>query len=520
MKQISWQELKEIIKDGDVIGLAALAVANLPAEILLAILSQHDEQQSPNNLTFVMANDINSRGLAPDLDDFVSRDMVSTVIMSILTGSPKTAQAIKNNDIKAYFLPQGVIATHYRQNNHLFPGVISKIGLNTHVDPRYSGGKVNNCTLDDLVSLITINDEEYLHYQFPNIDVAILRGTYADNRGNIYITQEAYISESYDVALNTKANNGTVIVQVKAIVDEHQQNAKDVAIPGSLVDYVYITTQDQYHRQVIQTHYLPALSGQERVDRIPESPLPFNSRKTILRRAAQFLTTGDTISIGYGINNELTNLLYEEHVAHQVQPILDIGIFGGFVGSRQRFGMNYNADVRISHDQAWDFIYNHGVSVAYLSFAEVDQYGNVNVSHFNNRINGCGGFIDISQSVDKIIFSGTFVAGSQVDCQNHQLIVSKEGHSKKFIEQVTHIDFNANYAQQLHQEVYFVTDRAVFQLTDKGLMLIEIAPGLDIEQDVLQQMAFKPLIADNVTLIDPTIYQEHWGQLQQSIQQV
>ncbi|MDU3836767.1 MAG: acyl CoA:acetate/3-ketoacid CoA transferase, partial [Staphylococcus aureus] len=245
-----------------------------------------------------------------------------------------------------------------------------------------------------------------------------------------------------------------------------------------------------------------------------------NSRKLILRRAAQFLTYGDTISIGYGIDNELSNLLHEECVEHDVQPILDVGIFGGFVGSREHFGMNYNADVRMPHDRAWDFIYNNGVSVAYLSFAEVDQYGNVNVSYFNDRLNGCGGFIDITQSVNKIIFSGTFVAGSHVSCHNQRLNIETEGQNQKFVSDVSHIDFNAQYSQSLEQEIYFVTDRAVFELTNQGLKLIEIAPGLDLHKDILNQMAFKPIIADHLKLIDTSIYKEKWGQLKQSIHKV
>ena len=314
LKQITWHDLQHIIKDGDVIGLPALAVANLPAEVLRAVLAQHDTYHTPNDLTFILANDIHSLGAAPDLDDFIERRMIKRVIMSILTASSKTAQAMKNNDIEAYFLPQGIITTHYRQSNQLLPGVITKIGLNTAVDPRYGGGKVNTRTTDDLVSLVTIDDETYLHYTFPSVDVALLRGTYADQQSNIYLTQEAYLSECYHVALNTKANHGKVIVQVKALVDDYQLKPNEVVIPGNLVDYVYVTEDEKNHRQVIQSHYLPALSGEERIDGIPEPALPFNSRKLILRRAAQFLTYGDTISIGYGINNELSNLLHEECV--------------------------------------------------------------------------------------------------------------------------------------------------------------------------------------------------------------
>ncbi|RZI02429.1 acyl CoA:acetate/3-ketoacid CoA transferase [Staphylococcus condimenti] len=517
MEQIKWQDLQHIVKDGDVIGVAALTVSNLPAELLRNLLDTYDKTGSPKELTFINANDISSMGLEPELDDFVERGMISRIIMSIMTASPKTAEAIKNNEIEAYFLPQGVIATHYRQTNSILPGVITKIGLNTTIDPRYKGGRTNEKTTEQLVTFLNIENEDYLHYQLPSVDVALLRGTYADKQGNIYVSQEAYLSEGYSVALNAKSTHGTVIVQVKEIIDTPDINPDDVFIPGSLVDYVYVVGDSKHHRQLIQTDYDPVFSGEGTTKKRIDPPLPFNTRKTILRRAAQFLNEGDTISIGFGINNELSNLLYEENVEHQVQPVQDIGIFGGFIGSGKHFGMNANFDFRLPHDQTWDFIYNGGISVAYLSFAEIDQNGNVNVSYFGNRMNGCGGFIDISQSVQRIIFSGSLVARSQLTIKDKQLEVIEEGTTQKFIPEVSNIDFNASYAKTLNQEVYIVTDRAVFELRDEGLTLIEIAPGLNLEKDIIQQMGFKPLIAKDLKTIDHTIYQEQWGLLARSI---
>ncbi|MBT2810151.1 CoA-transferase [Staphylococcus coagulans] len=518
MKQCTLETFKTLIHDGDVIGLAALTVSNLPTALLYGLAEQYDETASPAHLTFMLANDISTGGHTIDLDHFIQRNMVDRIIMSIMTASPLTAQAIQSNQVEAYFLPQGVIATHYRQTNHLTPGIITKIGLHTHIDPRYKGGKANEKTQESLVSLINIEGEEFLHYHLPAVNIALLRGTYADEKGNIYMDEEAHLGESYSVALNAKAHHGTVVVQVKAIVDSNQQNPNHVFIPGSLVDYIYVVEDIAYHRQLIQTQYSPALSGQMRVESLPEPPLPFSIRKLILRRAAQFLTTGDTISIGFGINNELTNLLHEERVEHLVQPIMDIGIFGGFIGSRDYYGMNFNVDARMRHDLTWDFIYNSGISIAFMSFAEVDQYGHVNVSYFGHRMNGCGGFIDISQSVQKIVFSGTLVARGQLSVSNQALHVEQQGQTQKFVSNVSNIDFNADYAKSLQQEIYYVTERAVFQLTQDGLMLIEIAPGLDIERDVIAQMGFRPLVSKNLKTIDTSIYHHVWGALLDRIQ--
>nr|WP_250130161.1 hypothetical protein [Jeotgalicoccus sp. WY2] len=187
------------------------------------------------------------------------------------------------------------------------------------------------------------------------------------------------------------------------------------------------------------------------------------------------------------------------------------------IGSGNHFGMNYNLDARMRHDMTWDFIFNGGLDIAFLSFAEIDSSGNVNVSKFGDRMNGSGGFIDISQTVKTLIFSGTMVVGSDSHCENNELIIDSEGHSKKFVRNVQSMDFNAEYSRELGQNVYYVTERAVFQLTDRGMELIEIAPGLDLERDILSQMDFKPLVSKDLTEISSEIFQESWGQLTQSI---
>lgn len=424
---------------------------------------------------------------------------------------------MRNNEIEAYYLPQGVIATHYRSKTNASPGIISKIGLHTNVDPRYTGGKVNERTTENLVSLIDINNETYLQYHFPDIDIALLRGTYADMDGNIYMTHEAHLGEGYSLALAAHNNNGKVIVQVKAIVQNGNFNPNDVFIPGKLVDYIVVNTNPKLHRQVMQTQYDPALSGHYQITAMREPYIELGTRKVILRRAAQFLCEGDVISIGFGINNELSNVLLEEHANHLVQPNIDTGVFGGWISSREHFGMNYNLSARMRHDMTWDFIYNNGLDVAYLSFAEVDPMGNVNVSKFGDKMNGCGGFIDISQTVKTIVFSGSMVVGGQLSYTSNNVTVEAQGRTSKFVNKIDSIDFNAAHAMTLGQEVYFVTERAVFELTHKGLKLIEIAPGLDLEVDILENMAFKPIIADNIKVMNSDIYCEQWGGLSQAI---
>lgn len=518
MKIIPLSKVTDIIKDDNTIAMAALSSANLPAALLKALVDHYDKVQTPKDLTFMLANDISDyRGDGVDLDSFVTRNMIKRLITSIITASPATIREMKENKMEAYYLPQGVLTTHYRNDTFASPGYLTRIGLNTNVDPRYHGGKVNQRTTKDLVSLVEVDQRLYLKYDFPEIDIALLRGTYADQDGNIYMTHEAHLGEGYSVALKAHNNGGKVIVQVKAVIQNGKFNPQDVFIPGKLVDYIVINDNPRYHRQVMQSYYDPALAGEYRVSEIREPFLQLNIRKVILRRAAQFLRLGDVVSIGFGINNDLSNLLIEERADDLVQLNIDTGVFGGMISSGQNFGMNYNVSAQMRHDQTWDFIYNGGLDVAYLSFAEIDALGNVNVSKFGDKMNGCGGFIDISQTVKRIVFSGTMVAGGQLDFNNGYININKQGHAHKFVEHVGSVDFNAQYAQELGQEVYFVTERGVFELMNDGLKLIEIAPGLDIEKDIIAHMDFKPMIAEDIKVTDPAIYQDKWGGLAQVI---
>lgn len=518
MEVVSLKDMKDIIKKGDVIALAALSVGNLPVNVLKHIVEAHDEYGNIDELTVMVSNDISDyRGDAYDLDSFIRRDMIKRLVVSIIVGSPLTIEAIKKNKIETYFVPQGLLATHYRNDSRKFPNMISKIGLHTNVDPRYTGGKGNAITTQDIVSLLEINNEEYLQYSFPKVDVALLRGTYADTDGNIFMTHESHLGEGYSVALAAHQNGGKVIVQVKEIVEKGSFKPTEVFIPSGLVDYVVVNDNPKYHRQTIQDYYNPALSGEYRVVGSLERPNEMSVRKLILRRSAQFLKEGNIVSIGFGINNELSNLLVEERANKLVQLNIDTGNFGGVIGSRKNFGMNYNLDAKMRHELTWDFIYSGGIDIAYLSFAEVDQFGNVNVSKYGNKLNGFGGFIDISQTVQKIIFSGTQIVGSKSICKDDQLVIEEEGQFKKFVKHVENIDFNAKYARELQQEVYYVTERAVFKLTDDGLELIEIAAGLDLEKDVLASLEFTPSISEHLKVTNKEIYRENWGGLERCI---
>ena len=517
MELKTYEELRGLIKDEDVVAFTPFTTAGLPMEFMANLIEEHQETGQPNNLTIMSSNNLSDYAGRVGIDQMVAEGMVKTFLTNILTTSKQTQKAIENNEIEAYTIPQGVMATHYRLASDKTPGVLTKIGLHTHLDPRLGGGKANEVTTKNLVHLVEVNGEEYLHYDLPKPDVLVLRATYADEYGNIYMTQENYLGEGFSAAVAVKNNGGKTVVQVKDIIENHSKNPKEVFIPAELVDYVVLNEDESLHKQLPQTNYDPKLSGEIHVLEPQFIDLPFGVKKVILRRASQFLRKDNVVSIGFGISNGTSKLLYEENVEDLVQLNMDLGMMGGFQGSRETMGMNYNSSAVIRHDMSWDFIYNKGIDIALLSFAEVDENGNVNVSLLGNKVNGIGGFIDISQSVKRLVFSGKMMINDKTSIKDGQLEIEEESNQSKFVKKVKHIDFNGKYAKELGQEAYFVTDRAVFKLIEDGIMLIEVARGVDLQKDVLDHMAFEPLIADEIGIMDEAIYQETWGGLKDSL---
>lgn len=517
MERKTYDELKGMIKDGDVVAFTTFGPAGLPMEIMANLVKEYQETKHPKDLTLISSNNLSDYLSKAGFDEFVEAGMVKSIISNILSASPITQQAINDNKIEAYLLPQGAIATHYRNAMDHSPGLITKIGLHTQVDPRQGGGKTNDITKKDIVSLIEIDDEEYLRYTFPKVDVLLLRATYADEYGNLFMTQEAYLGESFHAAAAVKNNGGKVIVQVKEVIPNQARNSHEVVVPGELVDYVVVNENKNLHRQLPQTHYDPTASG-EAYALIPKAfDYPFNIKKVMLRRASKFLNKDDVVGIGYGISNDTSHLLIEEDAHDLVQLNLDLGMLGGYQGARRSMGYNYNSSAKIPHDNSWDMIYGGGLDVALLSFAEVDQYGNVNVSKLGDIANGMGGFIDIAQSVKRLVFSGTFMLKSKVDLTDGKLNIIDQGTRSKFVEKVQQIDFNGKYAKELGQEAFYVTDRGVFELTENGLKLIEIVSGLDVQKDILDHINFDIEVAEDLRVMDESLFNVKWGGLRKSL---
>jgi len=523
-KVVSARDAVRLIKDGDTVATGGFVGIGFPENIAVALEERFLETQSadihglgsPRGLTLVYAagqGDGKNRGL-----NHLGHDgLVARVIGGHWGLVPQLQQLAVANRIEAYNLPQGVLALLPRQVAGRRPGFITKVGLGTFVDPRIEGGKVNRRTEEDLVKLIEMDGEEWLQFKSPKVDVALIRGSVADEKGNITMDREGVLLESLSVAQAARASGGIVIAQVEHVVRAGSLHPKQVKIPGVVVDYVVVGKAEN-HLQTMATYFNPAYAGDIKVLRSSTPPLPLDPRKVIARRAAMELKAGAVVNLGIGMPEGVAAVAAEEHVDQLMSLTLETGPIGGVPAGGFDFGHALNAEAVIEQPAQFDFYDGGGLDATFLGLAQTDSHGNVNVSKFNGRPVGCGGFINITRSTPKVVFCGTFTAGGlKVKVGDGKLVIEQEGKMSKFIEQVEQVTFNGHDAALRQQNVLFVTERAVFHLTADGLELTEIAPGVDLERDVLAHMAFKPIIRDLKTM-DPGIFSEQWGGLARAIQ--
>ncbi len=434
--------------------------------------------------------------------------LLKRVIAANFGRMPKVAQAAQDNKIQGYNLPQGVISKLYRSCASGSPGLFTRVGLHTYVDPRLGGGKVNTVTKEDLVKLVEVDGKEWLFYKATPINVALIRATSADPLGNLSMEKEALTLDVLAQAMAAHNNGGVVIAQVERIVAEGSIKPKDVKVPGILVDCVVIADPPEMHRMNYGVVYDAGLAGEVRVtvDSLPTMEL--DERKIIARRAAFELPPNGVINLGVGAPDGVANVANEEKVTPLLVMTTEAGAIGGVLAGGSSFGSSANAHSIIDQNQMFDFYHGGGLDLTCLGMAECDSLGNVNTSKFGGKLNGCGGFIDISQNARAVVFAGTFTAGGlDIAIEDGNLKIIKEGRAKKFVKQVEQVTFSGQYAAEKGQPVIYVTERCVFQLTDHGLELIEVAPGIDIERDILPHMAFKPHIHKPI-LMNPALFRE------------
>lgn len=504
MRIIGARDVAGLIDDGDTVLIGGSGGGHsVPEALIAAIETRYVESTRPRGITIV-----HPVGLGDEDTQGVGRlahqGLLKRVVTGTLVDSPPIEVLARENAIEVYTLPQGALSQLMRDIAAGRPGLITHTGLHTFADPRLGGGKQTNAAQDDLVEIIELAGREWMFYKPFHIDVCFLRGTTADEDGNVTMEQEAVFSEMLSMAQATRHCGGIVVVQVKRLAKARTLPPKQVKIPGILVDLVVI---DPAQRQSYLTEYSPAFSGELRVPLFDLDPLPFDVRKVIARRAAAELFPGAVCNLGSGISTGLARVAAEEGILDEVVLTNEQGLIGGAPAMGVEAGAAVNYDAMVDQPYQFDFYDGGGIELAFLSFAEIDAAGNVNVSRFGDRIIGMGGFINISQNAKTVIFSGTFSAGGlRVEWPEGRCRIVQEGRNPKLVESVQQITYSAQYGRERGQQVLYVTERAVFRLCKSGLEMVEIAPGLDVERDVLSRMAFRPRLADNLKTMDERLF--------------
>lgn len=489
---LSLDDAAALVRDRDTVALAANGGGMLePTELIAALERRFLETSTPRDLHLVHAlgaGDRASRGL----NGFAHEGMVRRVTGGHWTWSPAMMRLAAEEKIEAYTMPAGVITHLLRESGARRPGLVTRTGMHTFADPRLKGCKANASAQDDVVELLEFDGAEYLRYRPFHVDVAIIRGTEVDERGNIGADAEPATLDALECAQAARGSGGIVIVQVKRKT-AGSLDPRRVFVPSALVDYVVVVSEQ---RQTYLTEEDPAL-----FDPAPASPTPVPAgfadaiRAVVARRAAMEVRDGDFLNLGFGMSADVGHVLREQGRLGSVTLAVEQGLYDGELELGDLFGMSVGPSARVSSAIQFDIFASGLIDVTCLGMAQADRYGNVNVSAFGGKVMGPGGFVDISQNARRAIFCGAFRAkGLRVSLADGGLRIEQEGQVAKLVPDVEEVTFAGRLAAAEGRRALYVTERCVFELTPDGLALIEVAPGIDVERDVLAHLGWRPIV--------------------------
>ena len=506
-KVISAQEAAKLVQDGSTVVSTGFIGSSFPEYVIKHLESSFLESGHPRDLTVSCSAGIGDHG-ARGFSHFGHEGMVARSICGHYDLCPELQKLVDSNKVAAYLMPQGTLTQLYREIGSGRPGVITKIGLRTFVDPRLEGGRCNELAQENLIELVQLGGEEYLWYKSFPVDVALIRGTSVDENGNLTVEKETTKMDQLAVAQAAKHCGGIVIAQVERIVANGSLNPRDVIVSGIMVDYVVVAPPEEQQQHYGSTVYDAALAHEYRIPVKSLPPLAMSERKIIARRSAMELIPGGVINLGIGMPEGVSGVAVEEGVSDQIIMSVESGHVGGVPVSGLGFGGCYNSEYVSDMTRQFDFYDGGGLSASFLGSAEVDEKGNVNVSKFKKTV-GPGGFINIAQATKNMVFCGTLTAGGlKVSVKDGKLHIDQEGRNKKFVKQVQQVTFSGEYAAKSGQNVLYVTERAVFKLTEEGVVLVEIAPGIDLQTQVLDMMEFAVKVSPDLKEMDARIFRE------------
>ncbi len=519
-KVISAQQAAELIKDRATVAWTTASMCGFGEEVAAAIEERFLKTGTPRNLTLTYSCGSGDYpfGDVKGMNHLGHEGLVGKIIAGHIGQAPRLVKLVSDNKVEAHTLPQGVMTHLWRQMAGKKIGVITKVGLGTFVDPRLEGGKVSAITKDEMVKLIEFEGEEYLYFKTFPLDVAVIRGTTADEKGNMTMTHEALCLEALSLATAVKNNGGIVIAQVLYTAKSGTLNCRRVKVPSVLIDYV-VVAKPENHLQTTTTVFNPGLCGEATSPLGSLPPLPLDERKIILRRAAMEMRPNSTLNLGLGMPEGTASVAVEEGVSDMMTLTTELGNFGGIPGKGPDFPATHNSECTAEHALMFDFYDGGGLDMCVLGLAQTDVDGNLNVSKFGTRVTGPGGFINISTSAKKVVFVGTMTVGAKYAVKDGKIVIVKEGHKKKFVKKVEQLTFSGKYAQKTGRPILYITERAVFSLEEGGLTLIEIAPGLDLEKDIISAMEFRPQISPALKEMPAELFMPKWGKLRQIMEE-